>query len=288
MPCLKRSSTKAKTTSVRARPRFGWLRRPAILATLVLATLAGAAGATAWALPAVRQELAAMPAHLVTAGIALTAEAGFRLDSVTVSGQHRTDPDRLREALGVARGLPTLGLDLRALRAEIEAIPWVAAARVERRLPDRLHIALTEHRPIAIWEHDGAAALIEASGSVLQIGGLDPHRALPRVRGADAPAHAAQLLRDLAAAPELAAQIGHAERVAGRRWTLVLDDERRIELPAQDVAPALARLDQLDAETGIMTRPWRRIDIRFEDRLIVEPEAGALKRRTAFLKGTPS
>lgn len=44
---------------------------------------------------------------------------------------------------------------LRALRAELEALPWVYSASVRRRWPDTLEIAVVEQRPIARWGERG-------------------------------------------------------------------------------------------------------------------------------------
>ena len=54
-------------------------------------------------------------------------------------------------------------LDLERLRLDIEALPWVARARVDRAWPNTLSIEIWEHQALAQW---GESALLSADGSV--------------------------------------------------------------------------------------------------------------------------
>ncbi|MBW8907238.1 MAG: cell division protein FtsQ/DivIB [Betaproteobacteria bacterium] len=52
-------------------------------------------------------------------------------------------------------------VDVAALRAALEQVPWVRAASVRRRWPDRLEVALVEHVALARW---GDEALVSIRG----------------------------------------------------------------------------------------------------------------------------
>ena len=62
-------------------------------------------------------------------------------------------------------------LDIDALRGEIEALPWVAEARVAREWPGRLRIGIDEHEPAARWNDD---ALVSKRLALFRPPQLDP------------------------------------------------------------------------------------------------------------------
>jgi cell division protein FtsQ len=71
---------------------------------------------------------------------------------------HQFVPDRNRSVLRVP-------LDTR--RGEIEKIPWVESASVQRILPNHLRVELTERTPIAFLRNGNVLALIDAHGVIL-------------------------------------------------------------------------------------------------------------------------
>src|SRR3546814_7462829 len=100
----------------------------------------------------------------------------------------------LVRALGLETGRPILAIDPAAARAALEALPWVAAASVERQLPGTVYIRLTEREPLALWQDQGVIQVIDRDGAVIP--GVEPRRFahLPLVVGPDAPAHAERLI----------------------------------------------------------------------------------------------
>lgn len=58
-----------------------------------------------------------------------------------------------------------LTLDLAAVGASFQKLPWVRHARVRRQWPARLEIALEEHVPLARW---GSRALVNTQGEVFR------------------------------------------------------------------------------------------------------------------------
>jgi cell division protein FtsQ len=67
-------------------------------------------------------------------------------------------PDRNRSVLRVP---------LDARRSQLEQIPWVESASVQRILPNRLRIELTERTPVAFARNGNELALIDAHGVIL-------------------------------------------------------------------------------------------------------------------------
>jgi cell division protein FtsQ len=210
---------------------------------------------------------------------ALTGRAGFEVAEVLVTGRHHTEPAALLEALRVTRGDPLFRLDPEAARRRIEALPWIAEARVERRLPDTLLVHVVERRPMALWQHDRRLRLIDAEGVVLSERDLARFAHLPHVVGADAHRHAHGFLALLAAHPTVFARVGAAIRVGDRRWDLRLDNGVTVRLPQGGTAEALVLLARLQAEEAVFDRDVLSIDMRLPDRLFIRTTPAARERR---------
>lgn len=237
---------------------------------LVLVGLTAAAAWT-WNAGVIGRQWVAAGAFVDT----IALRGGLVVRSVTVEGRDRTSPTRLLAALGIGRGEPILRFDPRAARARVEALPWVESARVERRLPDSIHVVLTERQPLALWQRgaDGDFAVIDQAGAPLEVD-TRPFAELPVIVGDGAPGRVPGLLAMLAAEPELAARLRAATWVGGRRWTLRLDaieDGIDIALPEHDAAGAWARLARLERQGRLLARHIDRVDLRLPDRLVVRP-----------------
>jgi cell division protein FtsQ len=151
----------------------------------------------------------------------------------------------------------------------------VKRAEIARRLPDVIFVRVEERAPLALWQHDGQIVLIDTDGAVIQRDELGEFARLPMVVGEDAPAHAAELIGLLGTFPEIAGKLEAAVRVSARRWNLRLNNGIDVRLPETGLAPALARLDDLQREKDILDRDVIAVDLRVPDRLIVriDPEA---------------
>lgn len=205
------------------------------------------------------------------------AQAGIVLRQITVEGRERTAAADLVAAIDLPQGGPLLAFDPEAARERLESLPWVKLATVERRLPDRIHIALIERMPIALWQQeDGRYVLVDADGAIIP-DDLTGFGTLPLIVGDGAPKAAADLFTMLAAEPAIAQRVKAAVRVSNRRWDLWLDSlgARGIEvrLPEKDAAKTLSKLATLDREQGLLARDLALLDMRLPDRLIVRVNA---------------
>src|SRR5690606_35812695 len=104
---------------------------------------------------------------------------------------------------------------------------------------------------------------------------------LPIIVGATAPQNAPALFAILATEPELSKRVRAATWVDDRRWTLRLDNGVDVHLPADRPQAAWARLARLDREQQILARDIVAIDLRLDDRLIVELGDDAIAQRGA-------
>ena len=193
--------------------------------------------------------------------------AGYGLAQVSLTG-HRFTPDSdIFDAIDLRAAPTMLSFDSRAAQDRVERLPWIERASIERVLPDRLEVRVTERTAIAVWRLGERHYLIDKTGRVLAA--VAPDKApssLARLAGEGAPEAAAGLYRLLAAHPALERQVAVAERVGGRRWTLRLAGGSSIELPAEGEAEALAHAAQL---IGALPARPSEIDLRVAARTLL-------------------
>ncbi len=222
----------------------------------------------------------------------LSAALGMRLDALTVEGREMTSRDDLLAALDIERGSPILSIDVAHAKSAIEALPWVKTAKVERQLPDAVHILIEERTPYALWQRDGRYTLVDHDGkTIVDVPNAD--QSLPLIVGPDAPQHAAALFDTLSSEKALAERVRAAVRVGDRRWNIYLDSFQggiAIRLPEGDFRAAWTRLAVLERDNKILERDLDFIDMRLEDRLVVrvhkDPSAEAATASTK--KKTPA
>jgi cell division protein FtsQ len=217
-----------------------------------------------------------------------SAELGLRVADIRVEGRATTDRDTILAALGARPGTPILAVDPGRAKQQLEALPWVRSALIERRLPDTIYVRLVEREPLALWQHGGKIELIDRSGAVIPVSRLDRFAKLPMVVGEDAARHAADLLAMLASQPDLAARVTAAVDVGGRRWNLRIDNTIDVLLPSDDPAAAWADLARLQRNSAILQRDVQAIDMRLPDRLVVRVAPEPAKEAPPAKKGRPT
>ncbi len=268
------SKRKVKKTS-RRRNRAGVNWRMVMRAVPVCLAL-GALGGLAW----LWQDgwFGRQAEALRLAALQGSADMGLKIEEVLVEGRHRTEGELILTRLGLALGRPILDIDPEAARAELEALPWVRSASVERQLPGTIYIRLSEREPLALWQEKGMIRVLDRNGEVIP--DIQPRRFahLPLVVGADAPAHAAKLIALMNSEPELRERVTAAVRVGGRRWNVQIEGRIDVRLPEADAAAAWAQLARIERQQGLLSRDVIVIDLRLPDRLVVrtDPEKGPL------------
>ncbi|MBN4016671.1 FtsQ-type POTRA domain-containing protein [Rhodospirillaceae bacterium AH-315-P19] len=208
-------------------------------------------------------------AELASWAVEKSIASGLVVRKIEIEGYAETRRKTILGALGVQAGDPILSLDPAKAQAALEALPWVQTAAVERHLPDRIHLRLTEREPLALWQNNGKLALIDVEGVVIQRSKLARFRTLPVVIGGSAPKKAQALFATLGREPELAARVATATLIGRRRWNLRLKNGVEIYLPEEGLATAWATLSEYDRLEGITQHKVTVVDLRLEGRLVV-------------------
>lgn len=289
---------KNRTKSARRPRRWPRFARPSPralkLGGLLLAAMAVFAPVVYLARTGVPEPVRIAYGALAADALAFSGRAGLSVQEIFVEGRIETAGAEVLGVLDIKRGTPMLAFDPQEARAELEKLPWVKTASVERRLPDTVYVRLEERRPLALWQRHGRLTLVGHDGR--EIAGTDIQRFahLPMVVGDDAPQHAASLLALLETEPELQRRVVAAVRVGDRRWNLRVDAgaDRTIEvqLPEINAAAAWARLSEAVHASNLFDKNVTAVDLRLPDRLVVrvipEPPAPPVKRGKNEKKAT--
>jgi cell division protein FtsQ len=88
-------------------------------------------------------------------------------DQIEVNGNRIVGREAVLQQFVQDRNHSVLLVPLDVRRGEIERISWVESARVQRILPNRLRIEVTERTPVAFARNGNELALIDAHGVIL-------------------------------------------------------------------------------------------------------------------------
>lgn len=112
------------------------------------------------AMPTIR--IGRIVAPLVAAGIVFATYhlsmtmLDRQISSIEISGPfQRVTALHIEEAISDEIDAGFVGADLDGIRGQIVSLPWIDQARVARRWPSRISIAVTEQIPAAVWRERG-------------------------------------------------------------------------------------------------------------------------------------
>jgi cell division protein FtsQ len=153
----------------------------------------------------------------------IEAAPGYQLRHVS-SPQLRASSQR-----NVGNNFFTVNLD--AIRAHYESVPWVRRASIRRVWPNHLSVAIEEHQPMAVW---GDAKLVNTFGELYSasITQAEEDGPLPVLRGPDGnEALVIHRFEDLRRWLSVLGRTPETVALSSRHaWTVTLDDETRLLL----------------------------------------------------------
>ena len=88
-------------------------------------------------------------------------------DQIELTGNHIVSREAVLQQFVHDRNRSVVRVPLDARRSQLEQIPWVESATVQRILPNRIRVELTERTPVAFARNGNELALIDAHGVVL-------------------------------------------------------------------------------------------------------------------------
>jgi cell division protein FtsQ len=88
-------------------------------------------------------------------------------DQIEVTGNHIVAREEVQKLFVHDRNRSVLQIPLGARRVQVQEMPWVEEASVQRILPNRLRVLITERTPIAFFRNGSELTLIDAHGVLL-------------------------------------------------------------------------------------------------------------------------
>jgi cell division protein FtsQ len=219
--------------------------------------------------------LARLPERGLEAARLATADAGFQIRHVEISGTHEMARLPIYEAVLAGRENALLTADLAAIRTRLRALPWVADASVSRHLPDTLVVRIEERKPVALWQHRGRFRAIDITGRVLTTKNLARFAQLPLVVGAGANVRVREMLHLAAASGALADRIEAGVLIGGRRWDIHFKSGETLSLPDTPARAraALLRFAKIENSLGpdqkLLGGRYQRFDMRLPGQITI-------------------
>ena len=255
---LKKAPRPRNRASLRLSTRR-WPRRQA-LGVLALALIVALLLALVWANDSGRLDVAKLKTGIWIEN--RLAAQGLYARDVIVSGQGFTSLDEVRTALSAYDREPLRRLSPRRVAQNLEALPWVSSATVQRLWPDGLTISLEEKRPMAVLHSGGRAFFVDQNGDIIADSDPSLTRGYPHFSGDGAARAAPQLLSVLGQFPDLNVRFVAGLWVSKRRWNLYLTPGVEVLLPEDKLTDSLAALLQLQRSQGLLDKDIRSLDLR--------------------------
>lgn len=112
------------------------------------------------------------------AGVTMTIVAGrfllyspqmllLKSDQIELLGNHIVSREAVLQPFARDRNRSVLRIPLDARRSQLEQLPWVESASLQRIMPNRIRVELTERTPVAFLRNGNELALIDAHGVIL-------------------------------------------------------------------------------------------------------------------------
>jgi cell division protein FtsQ len=204
-----------------------------------------------------------------------SASQGLVVQDVVIEGRDKTSIKDLQSAINVQLNDPLLSVNVQEIQKNIQNLPWIKDAIVARQYNGVVSVNLYERVPFVVWDRDGRApVVVDIDGDIIPNVGASQFKKLLVVHGVAAPHHASDLMRMVIVEPNVAKYIKGAEWIGDRRWDLITAMKTRIHMPEKDLGFALSRLAKAEEKNKILSRPLLSIDLRGEDRIIIESESG--------------
>jgi cell division protein FtsQ len=161
-------------------------------------------------------------------------------------------------------------LDLEAVRARAQSVPWVHEVSVRRHWPDGVHVRFTEQQLVARW---GSRGWVNAQGEHVDLHGQPGPEGLPVLAGPDGMQarvleHHRKLSEILAPAGLQIARLVLSDR---HSWSIMLDNGLTLTLGREEPEPKVARFARVFPQTlAPHAARMRRVDLRYTNGFAVE------------------
>lgn len=198
------------------------------------------------------------------------AQPSIAVKDVTVLSASPVVESAIAKAVDIKFPASPLDIDVVALKETVEKIDAVGTATVKISADGVLEIAVAERRPAILWRNKRGIALLDEEGNFVRNANsrLD-YPELNLIVGQGAERAVPEALQIFASANPLRDYVRGLLRIGGRRWDLILDQDRKILLPETFPAEAVRAVAILDHSQSLLSRNLSMVDLRIKGKTIV-------------------
>ena len=204
-----------------------------------------------------------------------SSQLNLVLKDVYLEGQNYANQQEILRAIAVRRGQSMFTIDLSEIKTNLQALPWIDYAIVERQFPSTLIIRILEKKPAALWQNQGAIYLIDHNGQIIEENDLQKFSHLIIIVGADAPQYIVTLFDALQFYPDIKKLVSSVIRVGNRRWDFKLHNGIRVKFPEFGLEDSLKYLSQLHKKENILDSDIVMIDLRVPEKIYIKKGSDA-------------
>lgn len=195
---------------------------------------------------------------------------GVRLTAVRIEGAVPDTREQVERIMSDILPASALTLNLEAVRNRLEALPPVESAQLEVAGGGLLQVVLSERVPVALLRRGERLTLIDLEGVMIRtVSARSAYPELPLLLGEGAEHVAAEALMLISIAAPLEERLQAVARVGERRWTIHLDRNQTIALPAQEPESALRHVVALHRASDLLERDIAVVDMRIPGRPVI-------------------
>jgi len=204
---------------------------------------------------------------------------GFALQDVILYGRHNTEKQNILKKTKFKYGQSIFRINLEDIKKDIEAIGWVKSVTIERFLPNRINIKITERKPIAIWQYNKKLNLIDKDGIVISNKNIHKFSYLKTVVGENANLKAIDFLKLITADKTMSQIVVAGVYISNRRWNLIILDKITVKLPYNEPKEAWQALGRYARKNNLLARPISVIDMRVPKKIFIKIHKNKKKYR---------
>lgn len=193
----------------------------------------------------------------------------FSINKINFDGNEKVSDILLLKFSKLRYKNSSLEASLKDVKERLEKLSWIKAVIVQRKLPNKILVRISERTPVAILQTQKKLHLIDSAGVVLDNDGIGDYNNLPIVAGEGAEKEAFEFLRSLEKFPKIRKQLVFAVRVGRRRWNIKINKGILVKLPERGLLQAFGILDELSDSKGNFKDGITCLDLRLPDRIII-------------------
>ena len=208
-------------------------------------------------------------------------DLGFELKNIEVQGNNFIQKSEIIKDIKFINCENLFCLDLKNSKENIEKNNWIKSVQLRLILPSQLKIVVQEEKPYFVYKNDKKIALLNKNGE--EIDRLDhineEFKNLVVLTGEGAVDNIPNLLNIFALNYTISEKVTEARLIANRRWSLKYLKNIIIDLPESNPEKAFYKVAELDKKYGLLLNKLKKIDLRVNDRMIIQLETLVLPEK---------